>query len=80
MVIDTPLGRLDSIHRKKLVENYFPKTSHQVIVLSTDTEIDREFYEGLQSSISHAYHLVYNHADRSTQVEAGYFWRWGANA
>ena len=80
VVIDTPLGRLDSIHRKKLVDNYFPKTSHQVIVLSTDTEIDREFYEGLQSSISHAYHLVYNHADRATQVEAGYFWRWGANA
>ncbi|MCA4963577.1 DNA sulfur modification protein DndD [Pseudomonas sp. Y24-6] len=80
VVIDTPLGRLDSIHRKKLVENYFPKTSHQVIILSTDTEIDYAFYEGLQGSISHSYHLVYNSETRSTQAEEGYFWRWANNA
>ncbi|WP_460150283.1 hypothetical protein [Pseudomonas sp. S3_A03] len=80
VVIDTPLGRLDSIHRKKLVENYFPKTSHQVIILSTDTEIDYAFYEGLQGSISHSYHLVYSPETRSTQAEEGYFWRWAQNA
>ncbi|WP_371356518.1 DNA sulfur modification protein DndD [Pseudomonas chlororaphis] len=80
VVIDTPLGRLDSVHRKKLVENYFPKTSHQVIILSTDTEIDYAFYEGLQGSISHSYHLVYSPETRSTQAEEGYFWRWAQNA
>ncbi|EJM00838.1 MULTISPECIES: DNA sulfur modification protein DndD [unclassified Pseudomonas] len=80
VVIDTPLGRLDSVHRKKLVVNYFPKTSHQVIILSTDTEIDYAFYEGLQGSISHSYHLVYNPETRSTQAEEGYFWRWAQNA
>lgn len=80
VVIDTPLGRLDSIHRKKLVENYFPKTSHQVIILSTDTEIDFAFYDGLQRSISHSYHLVYSPETRSTQAEEGYFWRWAHNA
>jgi DNA sulfur modification protein DndD len=79
VVIDTPLGRLDSVHRKKLVENYFPKTSHQVIILSTDTEIDYSFYEGLQGNISHSYHLVYNPETRSTQAEEGYFWRWAQN-
>ncbi|PBL39225.1 DNA sulfur modification protein DndD [Pseudomonas aeruginosa] len=75
VVIDTPLGRLDSVHRRKLVENYFPKTSHQVIILSTDTEIDYSFYEGLKSNISHSYHLVYSPESRSTRVEEGYFWR-----
>ncbi|WP_273829377.1 DNA sulfur modification protein DndD [Pseudomonas sp. SBT1-2] len=80
VVIDTPLGRLDSIHRKKLVGNYFPKTSHQVIILSTDTEIDSAFYEGLEESISHSYHLVYNPKTRSSQAEEGYFWRWASNA
>ncbi|WP_435653022.1 DNA sulfur modification protein DndD [Pseudomonas putida] len=80
VVIDTPLGRLDSVHRKKLVENYFPKTSHQVIILSTDTEIDHGFYEGLQNSISHSYHLEYCSESRSTHVQEGYFWRWADNA
>ncbi|HCT2495810.1 TPA: DNA sulfur modification protein DndD [Pseudomonas aeruginosa] len=75
VVIDTPLGRLDSVHRRKLMENYFPKTSHQVIILSTDTEIDYAFYEGLKSNISHSYHLVYSADSRSTRVEEGYFWR-----
>ena len=31
IIIDTPLGRLDSKHRTKLVSNYFPTASHQVI-------------------------------------------------
>src|SRR5262249_29402785 len=39
MVIDTPLGRLDSDHRAHLVDRYFPTASHQVVILSPDTEI-----------------------------------------
>lgn len=75
VIIDTPLGRLDSVHRRKLVENYFPKTSHQVLILSTDTEIDHSFYDDLQPSISHAYHLSYDEATKSSSAEEGYFWR-----
>ena len=44
VVIDTPLGRLDGTHREHLLERYFPQASHQVILLSTDTEIDEEAY------------------------------------
>ena len=44
VIIDTPLGRLDSDHREHLVHNYFPKVSHQVILFSTDTEIDERYY------------------------------------
>src|SRR5690606_36738785 len=40
IIIDTPLGRLDSRHRENLVKNYFPTASHQVLILSTDTEVD----------------------------------------
>lgn len=75
VIIDTPLGRLDSKHREKLVASYFPTASHQVIILSTDTEVDEQFYSGLQPSISHAFHLAYDRATGSTAVEGGYFWR-----
>lgn len=75
IIIDTPLGRLDSKHREKLVESYFPKASHQVIVLSTDTEVDQRFYEGLRSSVSHAFHLKFDQATKSTAADEGYFWK-----
>lgn len=72
MIVDTPLGRLDSHHRSNLVKNYFPAAAHQVVLLSTDTEVDREHYEELRPRTSHAYRLV----DRRgwTEAEEGYFW------
>ena len=75
VIIDTPLGRLDSKHRTKLVESYFPVASHQVIVLSTDTEVDSKFYDALSNKISHAFHLSYDEESGSTFAETGYFWR-----
>lgn len=59
IIIDTPLGRLDSKHRGKLVENYFPTASHQVIILSTDTEIDQDYFRQLSPNISHVYEVEY---------------------
>ena len=47
MVIDTPLGRLDTAHRQNLIHEYFPHVSHQVIILSTDTEVDANLYQDL---------------------------------
>lgn len=73
MIIDTPLARLDLDHRTALVERYFPEASHQVIVLSTDTEIDGTLLEKLGGSISHAYRLDYDPEQRSTAVVPGYF-------
>ncbi|WP_066015822.1 DNA sulfur modification protein DndD [Endozoicomonas atrinae] len=59
VIIDTPLGRLDSKHRSKLVESYFPTASHQVVILSTDTEIDKEYFNTLSPHISHVYEVDY---------------------
>ena len=75
IIIDTPLARLDSNHRSKLINNYFPNASHQVIILSTDTEVDESFYEDLSSSISHAYKLDYSHITGGTVADEGYFWK-----
>lgn len=76
VVIDTPLGRLDSSHRQNLVERYFPYASHQVILLSTDTEIGQVEFErlGELEAIARSYLLKYHPGDRYTTVEKGYFW------
>ena len=73
MIIDTPLGRLDSHHRSNLVKHYFPAAAHQVVLLTTDTEVDRAHYQHLLSRTSHSYRLV----DRRgwTDTQEGFFWR-----
>lgn len=74
IIIDTPLGRLDSEHRQRIVQRYLPRASHQVIILSTDTEIDRERYADLEPLIARSYRLVYHRGEASTQIQPGYFW------
>jgi DNA sulfur modification protein DndD len=78
VVIDTPLGRLDSEHRERLVNQYFPHVSHQVILFSTDTEVDRAYFQELQPFISHSYHLDFDTIQGATTVREGYFWNKGA--
>jgi DNA sulfur modification protein DndD len=74
LLIDAPLGRLDRDHRQNLVEHYFPYVSHQVVLLSTDTEVDAEFFAAMGSNVSRAYHLVYDEGQKATAVSEGYFW------
>lgn len=75
VIFDTPLGSLDSVHRRNLVNNYFPKAADQVLILSTDTEIDHKWYEELLPSISHSYLLKSLPDENRTIVSNGYFWR-----
>jgi DNA sulfur modification protein DndD len=75
IIIDTPLGRLDSKHRKNLVRNYFPTASHQVLILSTDTEVDEDFYQELAPEISHAFEVEYDPQAGCSTYKEGYFWR-----
>jgi DNA sulfur modification protein DndD len=76
-IIDTPMARLDGEHRNQLVERYFPHASHQVIILSTDTEIENSYFEQLRPSIARAYHLNYDEASKATVATEGYFWDTG---
>lgn len=77
IIIDTPLGRLDSHHRDKLVERYFPDASHQVIILSTDTEVDEKYFNQgrFAESISHAYEIQFDGMAKSSSLKEGYFWQ-----
>ncbi|URN08543.1 DNA sulfur modification protein DndD [Actinomadura madurae] len=76
-VIDTPLGRLDSRHREHLVDRYFPQASHQVLLLSTDEEIDEYLLGKLKPSIAHTYTLIHDDETFTTSVEPGYWWSGG---
>ena len=75
VVIDTPLGRLDSKHRNKLINHYFPEASEQVIILSTDTEVDAGFFDALEDSIHQSYQITFNAETQSSFIEKGYFWK-----
>ncbi|MBL4680885.1 MAG: DNA sulfur modification protein DndD, partial [Pseudomonadales bacterium] len=77
IIIDTPLGRLDSHHRDKLIEGYFPDASHQVIILSTDTEVDENYFNKgkFANSISRAYEIKFNGETKASKLAEGYFWQ-----
>jgi len=72
-IIDTPLGRLDTAHRRHLIERYFPFASHQVVLLATDSEIDPEYHRALSRWITREYTLVHDPVHRCTQVRPGFF-------
>ncbi len=74
LIVDTPLARLDSDHRRLLAEHYFPQASHQVIVLSTDTEIDRQYFDLLRNHVGRSYRLDYSVQGNGTVIKEGYFW------
>jgi len=73
VVIDTPMGRLDSSHRLNFVSSYLPMAAKQVLILSTDTEIVGRYLEVLQPHISHTYLLSYDETNGKTDISRGYF-------
>lgn len=73
VIIDTPLSRLDSQHRTSIISTYFPNASDQTIILSTDTEIDHNYYDMMQESVGDEFTLVYSEETKSTSIKKGYF-------
>lgn len=73
VIIDTPLSRLDSIHRENFIRKYLPNAGEQVIVLSTDEEINNAYATMLSPYISKKFTLYYDNTSRSTIIFDGYF-------
>ncbi len=73
LVMDTPLARLDSQHRKTLVSKFYPDASHQTILLTTDKEIDDELYLQLVPYVGQSYTLEFDDARGKTDIRAGWF-------
>ena len=79
MVVDTPLGRLDSKHRQNILRFWTDDRSRQIILLSQDEEIHFHFYKSIEDSVSKTYLL--EHVDvgdgigRTAASEDRYFVR-----
>lgn len=77
LVVDTPLGRLDSSHRANILKYWVSDKKRQVILLSQDKEIDRETFAVLERNVGKVYLL--QHSDigsgigRTVAVENEYF-------
>ena len=72
VIIDTPLSRLDSMHRTSLITTYFPNAGEQTIILSTDSEIDEGYYKLMKKNIGDEFTLEYDEASKSTSIQKGY--------
>lgn len=73
IVVDTPLGRLDSHHRNHLIKHYYKHISNQVIILSTDTEITDEYIKLMSANSYKQYLLDYDEEKKYTVIRDGYF-------
>lgn len=72
VIIDTPLSRLDSLHRTALIKTYFPNAGEQTIILSTDSEIDAKYYKLMKANVGDEFTLKYDERTKSTSIERGY--------
>ncbi|MCK6517500.1 DNA sulfur modification protein DndD [Myxococcota bacterium] len=66
VVMDTPVARLDREHQERVLFNYLPHASKQVILLPTDAELDDARLDRLAPHISHGYTLI-NQSGEATQ-------------
>jgi len=71
--IDTPLARIDLENREQIITKYYPKASKQVIILSTNSEIDpsKSEYRHMKDFISKEYTIVSD--DYKSDFKDGYF-------
>ena len=71
--IDTPLARIDLENREQIITKYYPKASKQVIILSTNSEIDpsKSEYRFMKDFISKEYTIVSD--EYKSSFEDGYF-------
>ena len=72
-VIDTPYARIDANHRREISEKFFPNISNQVIILSTDEEINEEYYKIVKPYVSKEYLLINDEKENRTTITNNYF-------
>lgn len=72
-MIDTPLARLDEDHRMNVLEGFYPHASHQIIILSTNSEIVGQYHEKIEPYLARSMLARYDAASGRAVTEEGYF-------
>ncbi|MPN44910.1 hypothetical protein SDC9_192477 [bioreactor metagenome] len=71
-VIDTPFARIDTEHRANITEHFFSELKGQLLVLSTNEELNKEHLSALKNQITKVYLLEYGD-DQCTHVMANQY-------
>lgn len=72
-IIDTPYARIDETHRNNITSEYLSSISNQVVILSTNTEIDEKSYREIKPRLNGEYLIEYDDKNRKTIQTKGYF-------
>ena len=72
VIIDTPVGRLDSDYRAMFIGSYLPMAANQVVVLSTDEEINETYFPLIEEAVGAEYELKFDNVSQSSFIKPGY--------
>ncbi|ODG91505.1 DNA sulfur modification protein DndD [Gottfriedia luciferensis] len=72
-IFDTLLGRLDNTHKQRVLTDFIPKCGEQVLILSTNSEVNSTQFKLLDEHISKQYLLQFNTEEQNIKVTSGYF-------
>ena len=72
VVVDTPTSRMDKRHKGYSVTKFYPKLSHQVIVLATSDDLAGGLYEELQAAEALGQEILLKESgDAEVELEVG---------
>lgn len=72
-VFDTLLGRLDSSHKANVLSKYIPQCGEQVIILSTDSEIDDVHFGVIKPYVSNIATIVHDPQTQTSKFGVGQY-------
>ena len=72
-IIDTPFARIDTEHRTNIVEHFFKRLPGQLLILSTNEEINAKHMQAMSDSISNSFMLEFGEDKRTRIAENRYF-------
>ena len=68
VIIDTPLARLDRVHRKSFMRDYVPLAGRQIILLCTDSELTPDLENLISPFVSRRYEIGVSSSSYETRL------------